>query len=101
VSAPLCDDLRDPASQPPTGRQVVLLLIAAFVILLARAPRLLLEGRIYAEEGTTYLRYAWNATPLRALLAPHQGYYSLLDNVPALIAARVLPPPSLHSPGSC
>ena len=91
VSALPCDDLRNTAWQPPTGRQVALLLIAAFAILFARAPRLLLEGRVYAEEGTTYLRYAWNATPLRALLAPHQGYYSLLDNVPALIAARLLP----------
>jgi hypothetical protein len=67
------------------------LLIGALAILFARAPRLLLEGRVYAEEGTTYLRYAWNAAPLRALLAPHQGYYSLLDNLSALIAARVLP----------
>ncbi len=51
----------------------------------------MLHGRILAEEGTTYLRYAWDATPLHALLAPHQGYYSLLDNLCALIAARLLP----------
>lgn len=90
VSAPP-DDLRDPAWRAPTRRQVALLLLVAFAILFARAPRLLLEGRVYAEEGTTYLRYAWNATPLRAFLAPHQGYYSLLDNLSALIAARLLP----------
>jgi hypothetical protein len=91
VSAPPCVDLRDPAWQPPTRRQIALLLIAALAVLVARVPRLLLEGRVYAEEGTTYLRYAWNATPLRAFLAPHQGYYSLLDNLCALIAARLLP----------
>jgi hypothetical protein len=91
VSALPVDDLRDPGWQPPTWRQVALLLIGALAVLFARAPRLLLEGRVYAEEGTTYLRYAWNATPLRALLAPHQGYYSLLDNLCALIAARLLP----------
>jgi hypothetical protein len=91
VSAPPDDDVRDPAWHPPTRRQVALLLLVAFVVLFARAPRLLLEGRVYAEEGTTYLRYAWNATPLRAFLAPHQGYYSLLDNLSALIAARLLP----------
>jgi hypothetical protein len=91
VSAPTHDDLRDPAWHPLSRRQVALLLIGALAVLFARAPRLLLEGRVYAEEGTTYLRYAWNATPLRALLAPHQGYYSLLDNLSALIAARLLP----------
>jgi hypothetical protein len=67
------------------------LLTVALLVLFFRLPRLLLQGRVYAEEGTTYLRYAWNATPLRALLAPHQGYYSLLDNLAALIAARLLP----------
>jgi hypothetical protein len=91
VSAPPSNDLRDPAWPPPSRRQVVLLLIGALAVLFARAPRLLLEGRVYAEEGTTYLRYAWSATPVRALLAHHQGYYSLLDNLSALIAARVLP----------
>jgi hypothetical protein len=77
--------------QPPTGRQVGLFLSAALLALFCRLPRLLLEGRVYAEEGTTYLRYAWNATFFRAFIAPHQGYYSLLDNVCALIAARLLP----------
>jgi hypothetical protein len=77
--------------QPPTPRQLGLFLFAALLALFCRLPRLLLEGRVYAEEGTTYLRYAWNATPLRALLAPHQGYYSLLDNLCALVAARLLP----------
>jgi hypothetical protein len=79
------------AGLPPTRRQVSLLMLVGFLMLFARAPHLLLQGRVVAEEGTTYLRYAWNATPLRALLAPHQGYYSLLDNLCALIAARLLP----------
>jgi hypothetical protein len=84
-------DSRHPAWQPPRPRQIVLLLVTAFAVLAARLPRLLLEGRVYAEEGTTYLRYAWNSTPLRALIAPHQGYYSLLPNVCGIIAARLLP----------
>jgi hypothetical protein len=75
----------------PTHREIGALLTAALLVLFCRLPRLLLHGRILAEEGTTYLRYAWDATPLRAMLAPHQGYYSLLDNVCALIAARLLP----------
>jgi hypothetical protein len=77
--------------KPPQTRAVTLYLLAALLVIFGRAPRLLLEGRVVAEEGTTYLRYAWNATPLRSMLAPHQGYYSLLDNLCALIAARLLP----------
>src|SRR6201996_316060 len=81
----------NPAWHSPSLRALGALLSVALVVLFCRLPRLLLHGRILAEEGTTYLRYAWDATPLRALLAPHQGYYSLLDNLCALIAARVLP----------
>jgi hypothetical protein len=90
LAVPL-EESRDSTWLAPTRRQVALFLPVALLVLFARAPRLLLQGRVYAEEGTTYLRYAWNATPLRALLAPHQGYYSLLDNLCALIAARLLP----------
>ena len=79
------------AAGPPTRLQVSLLMLIGLIVLFARAPHLLLQGHVVAEEGTTYLLYAWDATPLRALLAPHQGYYSLLDNLCALIAARVLP----------
>jgi hypothetical protein len=88
--APLEDSQRS-TWHPPTCRQLALFLLAGLLVLFCRLPRLLLQGRVYAEEGTTYLRYAWNTTPLRALLAPHQGYYSLLDNLAALIAARLLP----------
>lgn len=89
VSQPAAKPLED--SPGPTRRQLGALLAVALLVLFCRLPRLLLEGHIVAEEGTTYLRYAWDATPLRALLAPHQGYYSLLDNLAALIAARLLP----------
>jgi hypothetical protein len=80
-----------PTEKGPATRAVVLYLLAGLLVLFCRLPRLLLQGRVLAEEGTTYLRYAWDATPLRAMLAPHQGYYSLLDNLCALIAARLLP----------
>ena len=79
------------AWRAPTRREIGAFLTVALLVLFCRLPRLLLHGRILAEEGTTYLRYAWDATPLRAMLAPHQGYYSLLDNLCALIAARLLP----------
>jgi len=85
------EDSLSPAWHPPTRRQLALFLLVGLLVLFCRLPRLLLQGRVFAEEGTTYLRYAWNATPLRAFLAPHQGYYSLLDNLVALVAARLLP----------
>ena len=74
-----------------TVPQAAAFLLLAFALIFLRTPRLILEGRIWAEEGTTYLHYAWNAPALSALLAPHQGYYSLWDNGLALLAARVLP----------
>ncbi len=85
------EDSHHPGWHSPTPRELAALLAVALLMLFCRLPRLLLQGRVLAEEGTTYLRYAWDATPLRAMLAPHQGYYSLLDNLCALIAARLLP----------
>lgn len=65
--------------------------LAATLFLLLRTPFEVLHGLVEGEEGTVYLRYAWDASPLRALFAPHQGYYSLLPNLCGLLAARVLP----------
>lgn len=90
AAAPTLGGLNPPFTSPG-ARELLLYLLGALLVLFARAPRLLLEGRIVAEEGTTYLLYAWNSTPLRAFLAPHQGYFSLMDNGVAFIAARLLP----------
>jgi hypothetical protein len=46
---------------------------------------------VYDEEGTVYLRYAWDCGFWRSLIAPHQGYYSLFANLCGALAARVLP----------
>lgn len=62
-----------------------------FLFLFMRAPRLLLEGRVYCEEGTTYLRYGWDAAARLALFAPHQGYYSLPMNLIAMLPGRLVP----------
>ena len=72
-----------------------LLLLAAFLLFM-RNPLLLLRGRVYAEEGTTYLRFAWETRWAHALFATHQGYYALVPNVATLLAARAIP---LHSAG--
>ncbi len=68
-----------------------LILLISLVFLFVRSPRALLHGFVFAEEGTVYLRYAWDAPVVRALLAPHQSYYSLYANVCGVIAARGLP----------
>ncbi len=67
-----------------------ILALAAAVIVL-RSPLLLWRGRVLAEEGTVYLQDAWNLPFWKAFLAPHQGYYSLLDNAAASLAAYVFP----------
>lgn len=74
-----------------SGRELTALLAIAFIAYFFRSPRILLHGRLLTEEGTTYLRYAWDVLPVRALLAPHQGYYSLLPNLVSVAAARLFP----------
>lgn len=75
----------------PIGQQRSLLFLASFLFLVAAAPRNLLRGILYAEEGTTYLRYAREAGALRALLAPHQGYFALVPNLATDLAAHSIP----------
>jgi hypothetical protein len=79
------------ASSAPSARELAALLAFAFVAWFLRAPRVLLQGRVLLEEGCTYLRYAWDVPVLRALVAPHQGYYSLLPNLVSIAAARLIP----------
>jgi len=64
-----------------------LLYIGALLFLCLRTPYELLHGYIYDEEGTVYLRYAWDSRIWRAFIAPHQGYYSLFANVCGIFAA--------------
>ncbi len=80
-----------PTTRPLQPLPCSVLLLGAALLLALRNPLLLLHGRVYAEEGTTYLRFAWNADWPHALLAAHQGYYFLVPNLATLFAARVLP----------
>jgi hypothetical protein len=58
-----------------------------------RYPWLLLHGRMWAEEGSVYLRDAWTGSYSTALFAPHIGYYALWPNAVGLVAARWIPLP--------
>ena len=76
---------------PPPRRESLLILLAALLVAILRSPLLLLHGRVIAEEGTVYFQQAWDSSAAIALLAPHQGYYSLFMNALTLLAERLLP----------
>ncbi len=79
------------AAPASTRRETLIMLLLAFALLAVRNPALLLHGRLWAEEGTVYLRFAWENAFWHALVAHHQGYYALLPNLVGLVAARALP----------
>ncbi len=71
-------------------------LLACATFIAIRAPILLLEPRLWIEEGTVYLSYAFSHHPLRALLfVPNAqgpaGYILLTANLAAVISAHVFP----------
>jgi hypothetical protein len=68
----------------------VALLLGAIVLIVARAPWLLIHPRIWAEEGI-FLTYALHHPALQTLLHLHRdsGYYLLSADLPALWSAFV------------
>ena len=74
----------------PFNKQVLLLALTGLGVLLLATPMPLLRGILFCEESTTYLRFAREAAPIAAILAPHQGYYSLVPNVATLLAAHFI-----------
>lgn len=79
------------AEPPPRAPVVALALLAAAAFLVLRAPRVLLDGRFWAEEGTVWFAAA-RGDGLAALLRPHQGYLNLVANVAAGAAALPVVP---------
>jgi len=67
----------------------VILLGILFLVYL-RAPNLLIHPRLWAEEGSVFLQYAYQYPWHITILSPHQGYYSFLTNFVSLFA-RVVP----------
>lgn len=74
---------------PATQRWLALLVIALLV--LSRVPDLIIHPRFWIEEGKVYYAYALSHSWLEALFASHKDYFSLIDNVVTVIAARWLP----------
>ena len=61
----------------------------ATVLIFARTPDILIEGRMFAEEGVIYFRDAKVGTWYDALLAPRLGYFSAFNKLVALAASAV------------
>jgi len=81
-----------PAALPALSwTQKAVLLAVYFVIVFARAPFLLTQGRFWAEEGCVYFQYAWTTPAWHAILAPHLGYYAFFPNFCAVLAAHFFP----------
>jgi hypothetical protein len=65
-----------------------MLFLYAFV-LVVRAPWILFAGRVWAEEGTIFLQYAWTHSIFDSVLCPHAGYCNLVANVAGIVGAHV------------
>lgn len=80
-------------SGPPPSRQdralAWLLVGVATALIFARTPGILLQGRMFAEEGVIYFRDAMAGSWYEAVLAPRLGYYSAFNKLAALAASAV------------
>lgn len=60
-------------------------------LLLARIPEALVYRRLWAEDATIFLRYAWDHGWAEILLAAQLGYCVLLPNLTGGVAAHAVP----------
>lgn len=83
--------MKDQVRRLPRKHQNLILLAVYFCLVFLRAPYLLTHGRLWAEEGSVYLKSAWNSPLWSALIAPHLGYYALYPNLSTLVAVHFFP----------
>jgi hypothetical protein len=67
------------------------IVLAAAVAIVLRAPVLLLHPRLWAEEGIVYFAFAHAHGLWTDLTTSQLGYYSLVDNLAAALAAKAVP----------
>jgi hypothetical protein len=86
--------LRDWAVSPvsSSGERVMYILLFAFLVAV-RIPRILLEGRFWAEEGRIFYERAWERPWLEALFLPYTGYLNLTANLAGVLARHFAPLP--------
>ena len=68
----------------------IITLITIVLIIISRAPTLLLEPRFWAEEGSVYFYYAYYLPWYKTIFSLYLGYYSLFPNLAAFLA-QLLP----------
>jgi len=85
---------RSAAALPYERRIIGGIFFLLLVLVFFRAPTLLLEPRLWAEEASVFLHYAYTHSFLESLLFVPQktaGYFLLVANLPATIAAHIFP----------
>lgn len=65
------------------------MVVLASTFIFARTPDILIQGRLFAEEGAIYFRDAVAGTWYDAVLAPRVGYFSAFNKLAALAASAV------------
>ena len=81
---------RHASKSPLFPWEAFLVLSGIFLIALRHIP-LLVEPRIWAEEGNVFLADALQRPLLTAFLSPHLGYYSLFNNLVAAFSVHFVP----------
>ena len=74
----------------PQALVSVFVFVVVFGLIVFRDVSLFIEPRFWAEEATQYFRTAYTSSVFNALIAPHQGYYSLWENLAGVLAT--IPP---------
>ena len=75
----------------PSNHLVVAVLLLCALLVCARMPNIVIEGRFWAEEGNVFFHNAWTLPPLRALFTSYAGYLNLATNAATLAARWLLP----------
>jgi len=71
---------------PPALFPVAIAFALLCALIVLRDPTIFTEPRFWAEEATVYFRTAYLNSFWDALIAPHQGYYSLWANLAGILA---------------
>ncbi len=87
---PVIRAVRPFVGQPGTAERAFMVL-AFMVLIAARLPNVALHGRVWAEEGTFFLRNAALLPWTQALFHPVGGYLNLVANVAGLVGIHLVP----------
>lgn len=83
VFTPLANFLASPMSSDAERAASVLIFAA---LLLIRQPRILSQGRFWAEEGRVFFERAWTLPWNEALFLPYGGYLNIVANAGGVLA---------------